>query len=151
MPFFSNILLYVVEHEGGVNLFFQKLAQFMYGRYGTDAFTIFLLFAGIVVSIFGQIFGLLILIILSYAIYIYAIFRTFSKNISARQKELFYFNKVWTPIKKWFKIEMMIWHDRKQYKYFRCPNCRQRLRAPRGRGRIEVTCQRCRKQFVKKV
>ena len=41
-------------------------------------------------------------------------------------------------------------HDRKLYHYYRCPKCRQKLRVPRGRGRIQISCPRCGTQFIKK-
>lgn len=67
-----------------------------------------------------------------------------------RQKEYYSFLKVWTPLQKWFRIRRTAFRERKTYKYFKCPNCRQQLRAPRGRGKILVTCQRCHKQFNQK-
>jgi len=35
----------------------------------------------------------------------------------------------------------------KEYKYFMCPQCAQRLRVPRGKGRLRVTCTRCGNRF----
>lgn len=35
----------------------------------------------------------------------------------------------------------------RQYKYFVCPQCAQRLRVPRGKGRLRVTCTRCGNRF----
>lgn len=35
------------------------------------------------------------------------------------------------------------WSEIRQYKYFICPQCAQRLRVPRGKGRLRVTCTRC--------
>ena len=42
------------------------------------------------------------------------------------------------------------WANRKLYHYYRCPQCRQKLRVPRGRGRIQISCPRCGTQFIKK-
>ena len=42
------------------------------------------------------------------------------------------------------------WNNRKLYHYYRCPQCRQKLRVPRGRGRIQISCPRCGTQFIKK-
>lgn len=140
-----------ISRKGWCAVFFQKLSQFMYGRYGSDKFNIFLFIFGILISLIGQLLGFTPVILFSYVFYIYGIFRMFSRNTAARQKELLYFLKVWTPVEKWFKIRKMIWSDRKTYKYFKCPNCKQRLRAPRGRGKIQVNCQKCHKEFIKKV
>lgn len=132
-------------------MFLRKLQEFMYGRYGGDTMNTVLLISGLVVSILGQLFNLTVLILIAYVFYGYSIFRILSKNIYARQKELYSFMKIWTPVQKWYKMRVMIWKDRKNYRYFKCPNCGQCLRAPKGRGKIEVTCQKCRKQFIKKV
>lgn len=132
-------------------MFLRKLQEFMYGRYGGDTMNTVLLISGLVVSILGQLFNLTVLVLIAYVFYGYSIFRILSKNIYARQKELYSFMKIWTPVQKWYKMRVMIWKDRKNYRYFKCPNCGQYLRAPKGRGKIEVTCQKCRKQFIKKV
>lgn len=122
----------------------------MYGRYGTDELNLVLMILGIIVMFLSRIFWFWPLAIISYALYIYALFRMFSRNIPARQKEYYSFLKVWTPVQKWFRIKKTAFRERKQYKYFRCPGCRQQLRAPRGRSKILVTCQRCHKQFKQK-
>ncbi len=128
-----------------------KFARFMYGRYGTDKLNLTLLITGLVVSLIGQIFMIWPLTFVSFALYGYALFRTFSRNIYARQKEYFSFLKILTPITKWFRMRKKVFAERKTYKYFKCPSCKQVLRAPKGRGKIEVTCQKCQKHFIKKV
>ena len=132
-------------------MFLRKLQEFMYGRYGSDTLNYVLLIGGLVISLLGQILGLGVLILIAYVFYGYSVFRMLSKNIYARQKELNSFLKVWTPVKKWYKMKVMIFKDRKTYRYFKCPNCGQQLRAPKGRGKIQVTCQKCHKEFIKKV
>ena len=132
-------------------MFLRKLQEFMYGRYGGDTLNTVLLISGLAVSVLGQMLNLTVLILVAYVFYGYSLFRILSKNIYARQKELYSFMKIWTPVQKWYKMRVMIWKDRKNYRYFKCPNCGQYLRAPKGRGKIEVTCQKCRKQFIKKV
>ena len=65
----------------------------MYGRYGGDLFNLVLLGAGLLLSLLG---GLLFwpLTLAADALYIYALFRMFSKNIPARQREYYAFLKV---------------------------------------------------------
>lgn len=121
----------------------------MYGRYGGDKFSIFLLVFGLVLSFVGRLF-FWPLMILADVLFIYTIFRMFSKNVPARQKEYAVFLKAWGPVENWFRFQKRKFSERSTYKYFRCPNCRQQLRAPRGRGKIQVTCQKCRKEFVTK-
>lgn len=123
--------------------------NFMYGRYGFDQLSIALMMVGVVLSFFGSTF--IVLAIIPYAFYIFALYRCFSRNIYARQKELGVFMKFWRPITQWFSFQKRKFADRKYYKYFKCPNCKQSLRAPKGRGQIMVTCQKCKKQFSTKV
>ncbi len=127
-------------------MFLQKFQRFMMGRYGTDQFSIALLILGLVLSLFGGLFfwGLTLA---ADVLYIYVLFRFFSRNIPARQRENMAFLKLWQPVKNWFSFQKQRFSQRKQYKYFKCPSCKQRLRAPRGRGEIEVTCQRCHNVF----
>lgn len=132
-------------------LLLDKIRRFMYGRYGTDKLSFVLLIAGLILSLIGQLFLLFPVMVISYVFYGYALFRILSKNITTRQKEYYSFLKVWNPMVKWFKMRKTIWNDRKVYRYFKCPNCKQWLRAPKGRGKIQVTCQKCRKEFIKKV
>ena len=123
-----------------------KIAQFMIGRNGFDSFCQGLLIASlplIVIDIFlpGRLLSRLATIII-----IYAYYRAFSKNITRRQAENQWFiNEVALPLGAYLK------RDRKNYVYFKCPTCRQVLRAPKGRGRIRVTCSRCTSKFEKKV
>lgn len=132
-------------------MFFRKLQEFMYGRYGTDKFNVFLLILGLFMSLVGNLSRFSLIILIPYIIYGYAIFRMLSKNYVARRKENDAFLKIWNPIAKWFRFQKRKFDDRKTYTYFKCPNCHQQLRAPKGRGKIQVTCQNCRKEFVKKV
>lgn len=127
-------------------MFYEKLQRFLYGRYGTDKLTLVLLVLGLVLSLFGSLFFWPITL-LADALYIYALFRTFSRNIPARQREYRAFLKVWGPATGWLRQQKTKFAQRKVYKYFRCPACRQQLRAPQGRGQIEVTCQKCHHVF----
>ena len=38
----------------------------------------------------------------------------------------------------------------RQNRYFTCPRCRQVVRVPRGKGRINIRCPKCGEQFIKK-
>jgi uncharacterized paraquat-inducible protein A len=36
------------------------------------------------------------------------------------------------------------------YKIFRCPHCKQKVRVPRGRGKISIHCPKCNTEFIRK-
>ena len=54
-------------------------------------------------------------------------------------------------IKTFFNKTKAEYNQRKVYAIFKCPSCKQKLRAPKGRGRIQVTCSKCHSVFIKKV
>lgn len=119
----------------------QKYQQMMRGRYGRfDQLNKILLIIWLVLSIFkrwlpfylGDLLGLLILGIILY--------RFLSKKIYPRSNENQKLMKWWSKLK-----------SQRQFKYFKCPNCKQEMRAPRGKGKIKVTCKNCQNQFIKKV
>lgn len=123
-----------------------KIAQFMIGRNGFDNFCQGLLMASLGLIIADIIFpGRLLSKVATLAI-IYGYFRAFSKNIVRRHAENnWYVNTIATPLRAYIN------RDRKNYAYFKCPTCKQLLRAPKGRGKIRVTCSRCSNKFEKKV
>ncbi len=128
----------------------ERLRRFMIGRYGGDQLNVALLLLGVVLSLCAQLFpGALywVVYVAADALLFWALFRMFSRNIPARQRENQAFWKLWGPVKSWFQFQQRKFRQRREYKYFKCPACKQRLRAPRGRGEIEVTCQKCGKVF----
>ena len=127
-------------------MWYERLQRFLYGRYGTDKLNLALLIFGLILSLIGTLVFWPVTL-LADALYIWALFRTFSRNIPARQREYAAFLRLWSPIESWLRARKVRFSQRKQYKYFKCPNCRQELRAPRGRGKIEVTCQKCHNVF----
>ena len=118
------------------------LRGFMAGRYGTDRLNMVILCAGLVVSllsVWSQSRGLnLIFFLLSYGLMIWAIFRSLSRNTYKRYLENRKFLQLINRVK-----------DR-QNRYFDCPKCRQVVRVPRGKGKISITCPRCKEKFVRK-
>ena len=115
----------------------------MMGRYGTDKLNTVILGTGVVialVSVFlAQAPGLaLILTTISYGLMFWAIFRCFSRNTYKRYRENRRFLMILERIK-----------DR-EHKHFDCPKCRQPVRVPRGKGKIAITCPKCREKFIRK-
>ncbi|HBD64691.1 MAG TPA: hypothetical protein DC038_09675 [Clostridiales bacterium] len=122
--------------------------NFMVGRYGTDQLTLALLILGMVLTFIGNAFDLHLLTLVTYVIFFACIFRTMSKNFVARQRENQKFLQYWNPASAWLTSKYRVLKSSKDYKYFRCPNCKKELRAPRRKGKIAVTCQRCGTKFI---
>ena len=118
------------------------LRSFMAGRYGTDRLKMVILCAGLVASLLSVWIKAapfnLIFWALSYGLMIWAIFRSLSRNTYKRYQENRKFLQITGRIK-----------DR-DHRYFDCPKCRQMVRVPRGKGKIAITCPRCKEKFVKK-
>ena len=122
----------------------------MYGRYGADEFSRAIVMASLILLIIGNITASLLLIYISFAGYIYMIFRTFSRNIDKRSQEnQTFLNKTakWRTEYAQFKVR---WRNRKQYKYFKCPQCHTRMRLTRGAGEKQITCRNCQHTFRQK-
>ena len=118
------------------------LRGFMAGRYGTDRLNMVILCAGLASSLLSVWIRVapfnLIFWALSYGLMIWAIFRSLSRNTYKRYQENRKFLQIFGRLK-----------DR-DHRYFDCPKCRQMVRVPRGKGKIAITCPRCREKFVKK-
>lgn len=128
----------------------EKLIRFMYGRYGVDRLSKHLVTVGLVLSIVSIFFGGNLLYLLSLALFIYGYFRIFSKNTAKRYREACAYERFLSKVKsapaRW-KREM---EQRKDYRIFKCPNCRQKLRIPKGRGMVEIRCRKCGTVFRKR-
>ena len=122
----------------------------MYGRYGTDDLGIFLILAGMLTALVSAVTGWWIVRLLSYFLYIFCLYRMFSKNIYRRQKENAYFLQAVQPVKRWFKLQSKKFGDRKDFRYFTCPKCRQKVRVPKGKGKIRIICPKCKEEFIRK-
>lgn len=128
----------------------EKLRQFMIGRYGTDGLNQFLSIASLVLLLIAIISRVNLFAYLGAALLIFCYYRTFSRNISKRTEENYKFYTLKDRVDNKFKGWKEQWANRKVYHYYRCPQCRQKLRVPRGRGRIQISCPRCGTQFIKK-
>jgi Zn finger protein HypA/HybF involved in hydrogenase expression len=128
----------------------EKFRQFMAGRYGTDALNQFLNIAAIVLLLLALITRVGLFSTLALIALVLCYYRTFSRNIAKRTEENYKFYTAKERAAARIATYKDMWANRKQYRYYRCPKCHQKLRVPRGRGRIQISCPRCGDQFVKK-
>ena len=126
------------------------LRNFMQGRHGTDDLSMATFWAGLIMLVLSYITGIALFNLLSLALYVYTIFRTFSRNNEKRTME----NQMYVQKTAGFRTKVRQFINRlknsKQYKYFHCPKCRAMLRLTRGQGQVNVTCGRCGHQFSTK-
>ena len=127
-----------------------SFARFMNGRYGADQFSRTIVTASLILLVLTYVTGFTLFWYLSLAGYVYAIYRMFSRDIDKRSQEnQEYLNKTakWRTEYSQFKVR---WRNRKQYKYFKCPQCRTRMRLSRGVGEKQITCRNCQHTFKQK-
>ena len=141
--------------------FREKLARFLYGRYGADSLYNALFGAELILLVLGALLGVLgkaepflsvlsvILYLTALGVMIFAMYRFFSRNIAKRQKE----NQAWLSFRGKFrrkpKIKLPV--DTADHIFRACPHCRATLRLPRQAGKHEVKCPRCGGRFKVKV
>ena len=138
----------------------ERLRKFMEGRYGADELNRFLTVCGWVLLLIGFVLSGIdnkvtlivgsVLVTLSWALLIYSLFRTFSKRTQERASENYRYFVCKNKVLGWFRRRKARWQDRKTHRYFRCPQCRATVRVPKGKGKIRITCPKCKHQFVKK-
>ncbi len=145
-------MVFELSHKGDW-VMKEKIARFMYGRYGVDQFSRFLTFAALALLILKIFIKGLLGSILWYAaviLLVYAYFRMFSKNFTKRRAENAKYLKLSGPIINELKNKRERFSQRKDFAFFKCPSCKAVLRVPRGKGKIRVTCRKCGTAFERK-
>ena len=127
-----------------------RLQRMMMGRYGVDDLSKALL--GTAVGVMGinllLRIRLLNAVVLGLLIYVY--FRMFSRNFQARYAENAKYLALKDRVTGTFARSKRRAEDLKTNHIYKCPSCGQKIRVPRGRGRIIITCRKCGKEFEKK-
>ena len=117
----------------------QALQRFMTGRYGTDKLNTWILGAGVILCLVSMFVPValvnLALTTAAYVLMIWAVFRSLSRNTYKRYQENRRFLMLLNRVK-----------DR-EHRYFDCPKCRQPVRVPRGKGKIMISCPKCKEKF----
>ena len=125
------------------------LRRMMYGRYGGDQLSWFLLAVYVLLSLLSGLPHLGILSWAALAVLVWSFYRMFSRQYDRRRAENARFLSLAGPAIRWVKMRRTILRDR-EHRYFRCPNCGQYLRVPRGKGRITINCRSCGVSFEEK-
>ena len=138
--------------------FMAWLQRFMMGRNGVDQLSVALMVAYMLLSFLlriGQVWGwwaYLPLVLL-----LWAAFRMLSRNIPRRQKENAAFARMWSSIRSWwyrvsngYRNFASKRQEKRTHKFFKCPACKAKVRVPKGKGKIRITCPQCGTKFEKK-
>ena len=109
----------------------EKFIRFMQGRYGVDQLSKFLLVIGLVVVLVSALLGNSPIALILYLVGWVFVAKTYG-------------------IRNFFQKQKNIWKQRKVYHIYTCPSCRQKIRIPKGKGKIEVRCPKCGTTFIRK-
>lgn len=127
-----------------------SFARFMSGRYGADNLSYAMVITALVMTVIGALSGLGILTLMADALLIVMFVRMLSKDRYRRAHE----NQVYLEKTQSVRRAVTEWMNRvknsKKYRYFTCPQCKARLRVPRGVGNVTITCKSCGNRFDKK-
>ena len=132
----------------------EKLSRFMYGRYGSDRLNIFMVIVLLVCAVINLFvrtgYFSVLLTSWEFLLLILIYYRMFSKNISKRYAENQKYLVLENKVKRFFGKQKYIQEQRKDFHIYTCPQCRQKIRIPRGKGKISIRCPKCGTTFIKK-
>ena len=125
----------------------RKMMEWLQGRQGPDDLAVFsmnLAIVVVVVNLFARVswLGWVALVLIAYSM-----FRIQSKNLGRRARENEAFLKALGPARPWVQNPRAAWTELRTYKHVKCASCKQRVRVPRGKGKLRVTCPRCKTKF----
>lgn len=127
----------------------EKMMRFMQGRYGNDRLgqvMLGLALICVVLSLFRIPFistiGLVVLILTYY--------RMFSRQIARRTAENQKYLQLEWKLRAKLQKQKQSLAQRRTHRIYKCPNCRQKIRVPRNRGRIAISCRKCGTEFIRK-
>ena len=124
------------------------MARFMYGRNGMDQMNLTLIWGSVILDIVALLLARVspvaqtILYYAGLAVWVWVMFRIFSKNLYKRREENSKFMMAFWKLKNW-NSGARARHADKEHKYFTCKNCKAICRVPVGKGKIVITCPKC--------
>ncbi len=128
----------------------EKLRRFMAGRYGVDALSQCMLWTSLACLLLDCFFHTGILYWGGLALLIYSYVRVFSRNYTKRAAQNRWYLERTAKMRGWFQKKKRRHEMKKVYHLCRCNVCKQEIRVPKGKGKLEVTCPKCRNVFLTK-
>lgn len=131
----------------------EKIGRFMAGRYGNDKLNQFMMavFLGCaVLNLFVRnAYASTVLNSWECLLILLVYIRMFSKNISKRYAENQKYLALENRLRRFFGQKRYLMQQRKEYHIYKCPGCKQKIRIPRGKGKISIRCPKCGEEFIK--
>ena len=128
----------------------ERMQRFMAGRYGNDQLNQFIFIVAIISMVLEIITRQSLFYTLTLVLLILAYVRVFSRNINTRYEENMKFLQKKDAILNKFRKQKYYAAQRRNFHIYTCPQCKQKIRIPKGKGKISITCPKCRTSFIKK-
>ena len=128
----------------------ERMQRFMAGRYGNDQLNQFIFIVAIISMVLEIITRQSLFYTLTLVLLILADVRVFSRNINKRYEENMKFLQKKDAILNKFRRQKYYAAQRRNFHIYTCPQCKQKIRIPKGKGKISITCPKCRTSFIKK-
>ena len=126
------------------------LNRFMLGRYGPDHLGVAMIIVSFILSLIYAVTAVMPPLYISYIMFGFVLFRMLSRNITRRRAENDKFIRYWWPIRTKIKRIIDKLKQKRTHKIFTCPGCKKKLRVPRGKGKLQVSCPMCGEKFFRK-
>ena len=131
----------------------EKIGRFMAGRYGNDKLNQFMMavFLGCaVLNLFVRnAYASTVLNSWECLLILLVYIRMFSRNISKRYAENQKYLALENRLRRFFGQKRYLMQQRKEYHIYKCLGCKQKIRIPRGKGKISIRCPKCGEEFIK--
>ena len=128
----------------------ERMQRFMAGRYGNDQLNQFIFIVAIISMVLEITTRQSLFYTLTLGLLILAYVRVFSRNINKRYEENMKFLQKKDAILNKFRKQKYYAAQRRNFHIYTCPQCKQKIRIPKGKGKISITCPKCRTSFIKK-
>ena len=128
----------------------ERMQRFMAGRYGNDQLNQFIFIVAIISMVLEIITRQSLFYTLTLVLLILAYVRVFSRNINKRYEENMKFLQKKDAILNKFRKQKYYAAQRRNFHIYTCAQCKQKIRIPKGKGKISITCPKCRTSFIKK-
>ena len=128
----------------------ERMQRFMAGCYGNDQLNQFIFIVAIISMVLEIITRQSLFYTLTLVLLILAYVRVFSRNINKRYEENMKFLQKKDAILNKFRKQKYYAAQRRNFHIYTCPQCKQKIRIPKGKGKISITCPKCRTSFIKK-
>lgn len=127
----------------------EKMMRFMQGRYGNDRLGQVMLVAALICMVLS-LFRIPFISTVGLVVLILTYYRMFSRQIGKRAAENQKYLQLEWKLRARLQRRKQAVAQSRTHRIFKCPECGQKLRVPRHRGRIAISCRKCGTEFIKK-